>query len=493
MNTVEIVKFDGGHAEDLRTPNTDECEKSLNFDIFTNPHKLIPYTDSIAETLASGSMANIQIADVDISLVSGVYYMTGVGFDVAGNSRTAFSIKLGGALTDVWTEQAVVAASTYIKGSGVIYKDQFYALRWNGSNTWTLDRYNSAGSVTQIGTITYTIPTAPRPFVHPIDNVLYIIIGTTIASWDGATFTVTTTILPVGMNPTSMTDYGIYLAIAMTPLRGNGNSIVYLWGRDATINTLQGSVDFGEGNLLILENLNNSLIAIFQPQNSFSSIITNKIIVREYSGGAVQTLKSIIVGATDFITTLKLKNANKLYFGSQNADDCMYVVGKNKEGNYIITKDRFFDNGTMTNGGLKALSMIGDIVWRGINSTYKLMRSTTTFVAVSIYKTTINPSMIISDRYKRKQLNAVQVSFTGKSGGTIQVKYSVDGSTMTSLIPAGSGGTTTLATEDIREMINESDGTAFLSGREFQFQIESTGGVEIKELKYRYSDLNTNI
>ena len=47
--TVLINKFDGGIAEDPRTFATDQCQSSLNFDIFTNPHYLQPYPDTVEE------------------------------------------------------------------------------------------------------------------------------------------------------------------------------------------------------------------------------------------------------------------------------------------------------------------------------------------------------------------------------------------------------------------------------------------------------------
>ena len=126
--------------------------------------------------------------------------------------------------------------------------------------------------------------------------------------------------------------------------------------------------------------------------------------------------------------------------------------------------------------------------------TYTLMRSRgisvegLAYTATSIYKTTINPNMPIADRYNEKQLESVQISFTGASSGTTGLKYSVDGSTFTSIISE-----TNSTGEQVFEATNEADGTVFLSGREFQFQIESSGGAKIKELRYKYTNLNTTI
>jgi hypothetical protein len=68
------------------------------------------------------------------------------------------------------------------------------------------------------------------------------------------------------------------------------------------------------------------------------------------------------------------------------------------------------------------------------------------------------------------------------------VKYSIDGSTITTLISQAN-----TAAQLVKQAISENDGTAFLSGREFQFQVESTGGAKIKEIKYKYTVLEEPI
>jgi len=493
MPTATQVKFDGGHAEDIRTFATDECEKSLNFDIFTNPHKLLPYPDGIVETPASGAMADLQISDVDVSLIGTSYLMTGVGYESGASAKPTFYTKSD--IVTAFTSQAVAAGNTYQKNSLVIYKNKAFGLAYNVSNQYILYRYDSAGSITTIGTISTSSQFYAKPFVHPEDKILYIIIGSTITSWNDSSLVTTTTILPTDMEATSQTDYGTYLAISMRPLRGNGNSIVYLWGRDASINTLQGQVNFGDGNLLILENLNNILIAVMQPQNALTTAMVNKIRVRGYAGGTVETLKSIVITGTQTGNPLKVKNGEKLYFGFNN-DDCIYVFGKNKEGNWIITKDRYYYNGTTIGSAFAGLSMIGDIMWRlfsTVAGAYILMRQkvisylgeTATYTSVSTYKTTINPGMAVADRGKNKQLKAFRIYFTGKASGTIGVKYSVDGSAMTSIISES-----TTAIEDMKQTTMQVDGNAFIAGRELQFQLESTGGVEIKNYEYEYDNLN---
>ncbi len=508
MTQVILGKFDGGHAEDLRTHNTDECEYSKNFDVFLNPHKLVPFADSIAETTATDTMDDIEISDIDYASISGTYYLMGIGYETSSSTKPTFwnksAISNGGTLN--WTSYAVAAGNAFVKGSGFVYKDLYYCLGFNGSNQYTLYRFDSAGSVTAKGSISSSSTSYVRPFVHPEDTLVYIVIGTTITVFNGTdsigsgSSVTSSTILPSGMFPTSLTDYGSYLAIAMSPTRGNGNSTVYLWGRDITLNTLQGSVDFGEGRLVALENLNNNLFALMQPHYALTTSYT-RLVIKQYAGGAVDTIKSLAVLSSQNVIYsavgggVKNKNNNKMYFVMSN-DDSIWVIGKNKSGNYIVSQDKYLFNGASTATNPQALQMIGDVLWRGFytnTGVYTLMRSRIASLGESLayastckYRTTINPGMRLEDRYKNKQLKSVRISYTGKSSGTIALKTSVDGSSMTAAIDE----TGLTAIEDVKE----SDcvaGTSepLLSGREFQFQFECTGGVEIKQVEYFYEVL----
>lgn len=492
MTTVIQNKFDGGMAEDIRTTETDQCEFSKNFDIFTNPHKLIPYGDSIAETTSTGTMDDFRIADIDVSLVGAGYLLTGVGFESSISSKSNYFQK-SDIISSLIGGLAISANGAHIQGTLVVYKNKAYNIV-NNSGTIILYRYDSPATVTSIGTFSAT-GSIPRPFVHPLDNILYIVCGQTIASYDGTTFTSVATILPSGFNIPSMTNYGQYLAFLASPTRGTGSASILLWGRDMTLNTLQGNIDLGEGDFKIIENLNENLIVVGTPQNTLNTTISNKILVRGYSGGSVETLRSITLsGTSQTLGFSKIKNNNKVYF-SFNNDDAVYVVGKNKSGTYIITKDRYIFNSATIGSSSAFLSMIGDILWTGFTSiagAFTLMRSkvvaflgeTISYANTSVYRTTINTGMPVEDRYKNKQLNWVRITYT--NGGTAVLKYSVDGSSFTTSITRTGGSGQIVAEEEA-----ESTGAPFLTGREFQFQVESTTNCQIKEIAYNYTILTT--
>lgn len=510
MPRVIQNKFDGGHAEDIRTFAVDECEKSLNFDLFTNPHKLIPYGDSVAETTASYDIEDVQLDNVDLSLIGSTYTLTATGLESDVSTKAAFWTKsdITNGSTLNWSRQAVAGTTPYQSNSGVVYKDKMYALT-NNAGTVTLNRFNSAGSVTNCGSFTGSASAKNvKPFVHPEDNKLYIVSGNVIAYYDGTnnigtsvgTSFSSSTILPTGYTAVGLTSYGGYLAIAMTPNRGAGVSYVYLWGRDASINTLQGVIDFGEGAIQWLENLNENLFALIYPQNILPSSTSYKIRIRGYAGGTVQTIKTLTVSNLNGQSVRKVKSNEKVFFALTN-DDCVYVLGKNKEGQYIVTKDRYLINGTTAGSAVYGLSVIGDTMWRAVSTSSAslvLMRSkveglgeSISYSATSTYRTTINPSMSVFDRNKKKQLTSFKIYYTGKANGTVAVKYLVDGKNSagtTSFETILSESTTAIETYTNATQLN--DGQVFASGTEYQFQIESTGGVEIKAFEYTYENLN---
>lgn len=494
---VVINKFDGGKAQDLRTFNTDESADSFNFDILSNPHQLIPLRDTVSETTASGAMTDIQISDVGTSVVAGNVYLTAVGYESAVSNRLAFYTSSSG-MNGIWNQQAV-GTTSYQQGTMVVYKNSAYAVGYNGTTDYTLQKYISAGVVTVVGTTVVTAPTGssypvPRPFVHPEDNVLYFCVSNVISSWNGSAYTNYTTILPSGYDVTSLTSYGSYLVITMRPHNAVGNSICYLWGRDGTINTLQGNIDFGDGNLNIIENIGNVLVGVMFPQTygGYSSVINNKVFIKTYSGGAVNTVKSFNINANSNYGIAKMKKDDTLYFGvcEGGSEVSLWATYKNKSGQWVTTRERYINNGstasTDTIQSIVAITNIGDYVYVGAfqNTVGFVLRATSasaTYVNPSKYRTTINPNMPLADREKEKFLVSVDVAYTGVSGGTTTVKYSVNGSADVTI------GSSSVVGENIVQAGAEATGIPFAPGLEYTFQVETTGGNKVKEIRYVYT------
>lgn len=490
-------RWDNGEAEDIRTTNQYQGDTIRNFDIFTEPFRLNPLLDSAADSSAV-AMDDIRITDVVNGYITstGLNYIVGIGYKQASSNNIGFFIKSAGDYYGTWSAvQASTASSAFVPGSGITYKTQAYGVDWNGSTTYRLIRFTDFSNAEVIGSITSTFGATVKTFVHPEDNILYIVIGNVIAKWDGSTLTTVSTILPANFDVASLTNYGTYLVIAMNPTYEQ-KAVAYLWGRDMTLNTLQGTIDLGQSVVAIAENIDDNLFFIMSSYSRDASVgdFVNKIVVKRYNGAGAEEVIQLFENITAFngaVLTYKAKRNNKLFF-VMTGSPCVYKFGKNKQGVYVLTEDRYVQNGT-TGDANRNISIVNNVMWVGVinGSTYSLYRTSnaTTYASTSVYKTTINPSMPVGDRYSLKQLMSVQLSCTGSASGTMVLKYSVDGSTMTTLISESTSNTNLYS----KEAEAENDGTVLLSGKEITFQIETTGNVKPIELKYKYEVLNSPI
>ena len=493
MSLAIINKFDGGQSEDVRTFAVNQHDSSSNFNVYTSPHLLVPYIDTITETVSSGTLTDFFFTDVDVISVSGATLFVALG--EAGGGSTALRFWKKGSSSDITSawEGGGTGLVSKVSGSLVVYKGLAYALGSNGTQH-SLQRYDGNVTVTNIGTLTGFGNPPAKSFVHPEDNKLYMGSANVISTYDGTTFVATALTLPDDKVIVSLTNYGSYLVIACRPRYGYGNSICYLWGRDTTLNTLQAVIDLGFGQVNIAENLNNTLFFVMSKSaiGNYSNILQNTLSVKGYAGGSVEVIKEINISSSfgTSLNVLKQKVNEHLYFGFSN-DTALYRFGKNKSGEYFLSHDRAYPTGATI---LAGFSLIGDFMWfcgtvSGTANSFRRTRALSEsqeFTRVSTYVTTINPSMIIEDRYKFKQLQSVQVAYTGGTLVSVQVSY--DGGSYQTVLSSSSTG------EQVLEATAQnSDGAPLGEGREFQFRIESTGSAKVKEVRYFYKDINTQM
>lgn len=478
-------KFDGGIAEDIRTTNTNECEISTGFDLYTNPHKLLHYRDQLAET--GSNVDDMEIADVGMTTISGTNHMVAFGYDTSSTTLAAAYTRTAYDFNGAWSQQAVgVGGYQYCKGTYVQYLGISFCLTVNGT-TYNLQKYTGAGSLTSVGTFTATANIeVPRPYIHPDDKVLYMCVGNTIAKYDGTTFSSVSTILPTGNKAMSISHFSGYLAILTTPTL-TGDSGIHLWGRDTGLNTLQGYVSVGSYIGQSIANIDGYLICISRGSN-FGIFTEKKIEVRAYAGGDTATLIkqiSIPSSSTTNYNIVTGKKDNKLYFAI-GGEKALYMCCKNKSGRYIITQDRNISTGGAVTD-VFGINFVGDILYVSFleGSTYKLtatdVESSVPYSATATYMTTVNVGMSAEDRELEKRLLHVQVNFDSPSAsGNTVLKYKVDGTTATVATVAN-----TTSSNQVVENDAENDTTPFRMGKDFQFIIESAYS-SIKSISYTY-------
>lgn len=496
MAKAIINRFDGGLAEDLRTLARNQCATSVNFDIHTNPHKLTPFSDPVAET-SSGPMTDDSITDVVSMDVSGTVNIFGMGRDGSGNQDVAIFKK--GSTTDITSAWSQVATNSndLTPGTLIEYKNLLFFIA--GGSTWS--KFTAPSTIAGLTTFAggYTSNFAPKPFRHPIDDTVYFGIGNRVYKFDqDVTYTTATLLHTMGTNQEiqSFTEYGNYLAFATTYLTKNKRSSVYLSNRMIPNDGTQAVIDWGDGALPVIENIGGSIVGISYtvPVGNFSTVTSYKLYVKVYSGGTLQTIKEIETGRTDAIRVWKAKSNDKLYFGF-DTDNSVYVVGKNKAGEWFVAKDRFTNpTGSFITGTFNGVSMIGDIAFTayqdGGTTGYLARQGTgTAYTLSSQYKTTINPNMDTEDRLKKKKLKEIRLSYTvSTANATVNVYLFKDGGVSQLALTK----TQTSTGEYMTKSEGFDDGTAFDSAYEFQFLITTTGNASIKELDYIYDPVNDN-
>lgn len=493
MTQVIVNKYDGSIAENIRDYQENEHESSSNFTL-TKPHILEAIPDTIVDTSTGDPITDLKLTDVILDATDNAV-LVALGKKSSSSSNMAFF--KSDALGNAWTITAQRGAGIVLPNTLFSYKGKAHALELNGSDT-KLIRYTDDSTATDRGTLTgATQSNLPKPFVHPEDGKAYMGSGYIIGTWDDTTLTTFSTMIPTDKTITSFAGYGSYLAIGVKPTTNVGNSLTYLWGRDTTLNTAQGIIDWGFGNLIALENIGEILVAVLVVQNT-NTTITSKLQLKTWSGGEVQTVQEIElasgIGTAIPPYNFKAKTRNSLYF-TLSADTCIYKVTKNKDGVFTLNRERFVANGSSPST-INGFSLINDIMWVGYSisggatNTFfhnKLSATATNYTNTCTYKTMINPNMVLTDRGKDKQLTGVRLLITGiASSGTTTLKYYVDGGVVATIeAKANTSG------EIYIESTNESDGKALKSGKEFQFLIESTGNAKIKEFAYFYTTTPT--
>lgn len=495
MKTEIINTFDGGQCEDPRTFSTSQNNSSKHFDIYSNQHMLRPFSDMVADTANGGSMTDFDITDVIACDIGGTTKLVGWGRESSASTKASFFTK-DSPISTAWTKVVTAGSSvTPVANTLTEYKGNPYAIDSGGS----LIKLTSGNTYTSIGSIGTPVAKNSKPFVHPEDNVLYCVTDYAIAKYDGSTFTANVFLLPSDKIVTSITSFGTYLAIAMKPNSGVGRSTVYLWGRDTSLTTVQGIIDWGDGSLEVLENIQGILVGVsaIKPIGTFDSITNYNYQVKVSSGETAEVVKDVIVTNTNNLRNFKAKQYNKLYFGF-DTDDTIYVTGKNKNGEWFVSKDRYITpTGGAISGTLDGISLIGDKLFSaytdGGTSGYLAYEGESTWsTSTPSYRTTVNPGMPTSDRYETKKLVALQVVYEisssgGTSSGSVGVSVSLDGGSETSVISKSQssvGQYTTTAQA-------YADSKPFDNAKEIYFVVTSTGAVRIKELRYKYDVVNT--
>lgn len=491
MAKVTTNNFSGGLDEDSRSHSTNTFNDVSGFDTLSHPYRLTPYGESEAEALTSGDITDKLVSDV---LRDSNGYILAIGRVSAANP-TQDHILTKDSGTNIASTYSTTTVITGLGGhlgnSALWYKTSFYYIDKNALGIVRV----GAGVLGNVGYGSiWNNMLIPRPIIHPADDIAYFAVGQNLAKVNNTTYSsISSVILPTTQFISSLTDYDAYLAIGTAPTYEGGKSRVYLWNRDTSLSTFTSNIDWGEGSLMVLENIGGTLIGVsisdgnYFNATSYTVTKTKKITIRYLSGSQAVIFKEFDVDSTFSMKNYKARTADRLYFGGDNST-ALYVVKKNKDGTLTFSKDRFINNGTAITT-LRGISIIGDYLFTmfdtaGTSGNIYRTKVTSSYTNTSTWTTNINPNMPLEDRASQKKLMKVIVNTAPlPASGSITAYYSVDGSSFVEMFTQTTDNSlSTPATRDV-------NGSPLLDGREYQFKVTSTGGAEITGLDYEYEKI----
>lgn len=498
MATVLIDKWNGGITNDPYDKDSTTCRITTGFDTITNGGLMTPYrsTESGDVNASTSKKKNFGIG---LWTPTSAYRLFGLGV-VSGTSRAEILMKdltTGGSndLSDTgWITPVNNSSSSgtaafdlfiYYKQTGKFYGAQ------SGTHVWTFtpdgatafDETHQALSYTNIG----------QGLIHSKDDILYIPYDNKIAKNNAGSWSPTALTLPNNLYITSICEYGNFLAIACAPLSGVGSSKVFLWDRDSSLATLSESIDWGQGNLKVLEEIDGYLVGVSMVGGigGGSASIQDRIVFKYYAGGGAVKFKELMATTSSRLPIAKQKSNSRLYFLASmvingTRREGLWSVGRSSIGSpFAVVHEKTPNNDTaLTSGVLYNFILVDDYMFLSYETSGAIALAKTndqaTYSSTSIRETTINPKMGDADRNKIKQLKAVSLIYQPiPSGGQAVLKYKVDGGSYSTIFTETT--TNTVSTE----ISFESD-----KGRNIEFRIESTGGVEIVEFRYKYDVLS---
>lgn len=431
---------------------------------------LLSGTPSI--TNSQGTVGTVYNTITAISVVAGgtLYNVNDILYIEGGTGGTAIvaTVTAGGVVATVTLLEPGYNYSTGTKATGT------------SSSTGT----GCTIGVTTVANTSATIASVAQGLIAKDDNGYIFYNNIVVRIYPSGTVQDQALKLPTNLKITSACNFGNYMAIGCSPKNiYNGVSKVFLWNLYSP--DVQEVIDWGEGELRVLENVEGMIVGVTDRYlNNASGAGRGSMIIQGYTGGSPQVLKEVFTEKLNGITlpNYKVVKNNRVFFVAKimtNTAGTEYNEGlwsfgrKNSNYAYALSLDYIDEN--VTTSGIQSFGSAGNffyIAHSGDGSVDKI-NDTAVYTMSSILETQI---LNFESTELEKRLDSFKVSFRKMAAGeSVVVKYKVDGATSWTTIG-------TFDTDDalshtfLREEANNVD---FKSGKEFKFQITSTGGAEI--------------
>jgi len=486
ISTIKLDKWYGGISDDVRQQTAESFSLSAHFDIFSSPIKMTPYRSNITNDTVnstSSDMTQFYVRNFCVSPDTG--YLYGLGRERVGSDKIRILVK-----TDPvgnGSNWAISASSTQ-SDNGTPYRNTFMPYK---NYLWGIKAPNSGTTnkmdLWKYGDLTTGAKTMATISADALDNggnlntaqgiigkddCLYMPYGSKLCKVNtAASVTVAALTLPSVYTITALDLYQNYLAIACKPRTvGSGvTSKIFLW--DYVSDDISEVIDFGEGDLLVMGNLDGILFGISVVSSTYA--ITTKTVIRQYAGGTASIVKEIPYSA---LLQMQDKRNNKLFFSlSDGTSKAIWVIGRRAEGfPFSVTIDRLI-NGATTVTQLNALKFLGDYMFASMGTSGNIMR-TSDQTAYSYYPYWISQKLNWGNLQKDKTLRYVNLTHVPlPASASLELQYRINSDTSwTSILTSDVDGASS------KDATNQegNNNRPFPSFKEIQFKIIATGLAE---------------
>lgn len=487
---IKIDNFSGGVSDDPREVDATKFQVAKHFDVFSNPTRLTPYRSLEADTNdGSTSTGMKQYLVKDFVYHSSSSKLFGLGQTGAGFTKIVYK---SDATTGNWTLPSSSEGDAAVQ-NGCLVEYKGFLWGFQGTNqVWKWDITTPAITNTVTGVLGATI-TSVAQGVIAADDQLYLPYNNKLVRVTAAGTVVDAAItLPTNFKITSICNYGKYLAIGCAPVSiYNGTSKVFLW--NLTSVDIQEAIDWGEGELRVLETIEGYLVGVTDRYlNNATGAGRGSMIIQMYAGGVPQVVKEVFTQALTG-KTIPLQKAvknNRLFWAAKIMTDSagttynegIWSFGR-KNVNYPFALNLDIIDENIDSDGIQGIGSAANyffITHSGDGSIDKT-NDTASYTFSSVWESQI---FDFGDVDTDKTLLSLKVSFRRQAAGeSLTAKYRVDGATSWTTI----GSYDTDGTLSYTFLGISASGAAFASGREYEFRLESTGGLEITGMVARAS------
>ncbi len=507
---IDIRRFDKGI-----TGNRDSAFHQ-HFDIFSDPSRLIPYRSTEADTATNVSSTDAKTYDIKDFRLGSDGKMYGLGKN--GSSYPKVMRKTD-PTTGNWLSSGSNNAST-AEGEGNAARISGSFKEWQGFFWFFQGTVQVAKVAISGGAITNTVASVGSTIVTVADSVIgaddkmYMFYNNKVVrvSRTGAVTDDVLANLPSDMRIVSCCRYGSYIAIGMAygtsaTASPTGVSKVFIWDM-VTSTTVNDVIDWGEGALMVLGNIEERLVGVsnkfLETPSGLTSLAIGQgaMVVRMWTGGPASVRAEIVANQNvtlgRFIRDVVIKDNRMSWvasvpFDASTSTESTYHMGiwtfgrKDANSDFALSLDYVEEGVDTANYKINSFGAAGNywFISHSNDGSISKTNDAAVFTFTSIFETNR-----IGNEKQTLQLKAATVATDAlPSGGQVVLKYKKDDeASFTTIFTHATANALRHTAINI-----ETTGAALPTFKRIRFRVESTGNAVITGLRFLFDEFNDDV